>query len=183
MSLTEILCAVVILVLVTGGVTTAVTLGARQFNEAMRSSQSQVLCSTVQNILSNELRYSSLVHVDGEAVGSDGASYGKTVIDFNSPMYDVHLTSADSRSKISIVDSDGNTPSSGFGYLQIADTDIISDSNYPYDLGIRVPLLAYDEDRHIFTVELEAADVKTGKIYATEKFQVRNANNISASTE
>ena len=163
MSLTEMLCAVLILVLVSGGMATAVSLAARQYQQSMRESEAQILCSTLETILRNELAYTTEIKLNGDKVKQ-----------FQSQTYAIK----DSLSSIVIDDPDEH----GYGRLLLGnDTknmDILGRGAYPHGLLVKIDEFTYDNLAHYFTVKLSVGC--DGKDYATRKFQVLNANQTSA---
>ena len=157
--MTEMLCAVLILVLVSGGMATAVSLAARQYQQSMRESEAQILCSTLETILRNELAYTTEIKLNGNQVEQ-----------FQSQTYAIK----DSLSSIVIDDPDEK----GYGrLLQGNDTknmDILGRGAYPHGLLVRIDEFTYDNSTHCFTVKLSVGC--DGKDYATREFQVLSAN-------
>lgn len=161
MSLTELLCAVLILVLVSGGMATAVSLAARQYQQSMRESEAQILCSTLETILRNELAYTTEIKLNGDKVEQ-----------FQSQTYAIK----DSLSSIVIDDPDEK----GYGRLllgnDVKNMDILGRGAYPHGLLVKIDEngFTYDNSTHCFTVKLSVGC--DGKDYATREFQVLNAN-------
>ena len=157
--MTEMLCAVLILVLVSGGMATAVSLAARQYQQSMRESEAQILCSTLETILRNELAYTTEIKLNGGEVKQ-----------FQSQTYAIK----DSLSSIVIDDPDEN----GYGRLLLGnDTknmDILGRGAYPHGLLVKIDEFTYYNSTHCFTVKLSVGC--DGKDYATRKFQVLSAN-------
>ena len=157
--MTEMLCAVLILVLVSGGMATAVSLAARQYQQSMRESEAQILCSTLETILRNELAYATEIKLNGNQVEQ-----------FQSQTYAIK----DSLSSIVIDDPDEK----GYGRLLLGnDTknmDILGRGAYPHGLLVRIDEFTYDNSTHCFTVKLSVGC--DGKDYATREFQVLSAN-------
>ena len=157
--MTELLCAVLILVLVSGGMATAVSLAARQYEQSMRESEAQILCSTLETILRNELAYTTNIKLNG-----------KQVEQFQSQTYAIK----DSLSSIVIDDPDEK----GYGRLLLGnDTknmDILGRGAYPHGLLVKIDEFTYDNSTHCFTVKLSVGC--DGKDYATREFQVLSAN-------
>ena len=157
--MTELLCAVLILVLVSGGMATAVSLAARQYQQSRRESEAQILCSTLETILRNELAYTTNIKLNG-----------KQVEQFQSQTYAIK----DSLSSIVIDDPDEK----GYGRLLLGnDTknmDILGRGAYPHGLLVKIDEFTYDNSTHCFTVKLSVGC--DGKDYATREFQVLSAN-------
>lgn len=65
LTLVEMLCTVAILVLVSMVMVLGVQLGVRSYAKSVSYSEAQVLCSTLTTTISDELRYSGTLKVDG----------------------------------------------------------------------------------------------------------------------
>lgn len=162
MSLLEVLCAVLILLLVSGGLTSAVTLAANQYQKSLRNSEAQVLYSSLRTILSHELAYTKEVKTDSE-LG----------LIFSPPS----MTLDYSYSSI-MTDNSGKN-----GYGQIVFQNPENSAEYKYILGkaaytkgllANVTSITYDEDTYYFTVKLSIG--YNGTEYYGGEFQVKNLN-------
>jgi len=60
MTLTEMLCSVLVLLLVSALLTVGVSFSVRTYRESMAASEAQMLCSTLTAAISDKLRYSTL---------------------------------------------------------------------------------------------------------------------------
>ena len=125
----------------------------------MRESEAQILCSTLETILRNELAYTTNIKLNG-----------KQVEQFQSQTYAIK----DSLSSIVIDDPDEK----GYGRLLLGnDTknmDILGRGAYPHGLLVKIDEFTYDNSTHCFTVKLSVGC--DGKDYATREFQVLSAN-------
>ena len=65
LTLVEMLCTVAILVLVSMVMVLGVQLGVRSYAKSVSYSEAQVLCSTLTTTISDELRYSGTLKVNG----------------------------------------------------------------------------------------------------------------------
>lgn len=73
MSLGETLCAIIILLLATGGMAGGIQFATQEFSKSMVQSESKVLYSTLQSAIKNELEYVSVVpNTDGVVISVDG---------------------------------------------------------------------------------------------------------------
>lgn len=75
LTLTEMLCCVVIMLLVSIGMVNGVSLAVRNYQSSLMASESQLLCSTISSLVTDELRYAGAV------------DWGKDPIQFGSPSY------------------------------------------------------------------------------------------------
>lgn len=80
MSLGETLCAIVILLLATGGMAGGIQFATQEFSKSMVQSESKVLYSTLQSAIKNELEYVSVApNTDGVLIQVDGDNGFTTV--------------------------------------------------------------------------------------------------------
>lgn len=77
LTLTEMLCCVVILLLVSIGMVNGVSLAVRNYERSLMVSESQVLCSTLTSMVSDELRYAGPVDWDKDPISFFSRNYGK----------------------------------------------------------------------------------------------------------
>ena len=76
LTLTEMLCCVVIMLLVSIGMVNGVSLAVRNYQSSLMASESQVLCSTLTSIVSDELRYAGPVDWENP-ISFYSRNYGK----------------------------------------------------------------------------------------------------------
>lgn len=162
MSLGELLCAVLILTLVSGGMAAAVSLGVRQYQQSMRTSEAKVLCSTLESILRSELAYTTQIKLDGGNVKQ-----------FQSQNFAIEES-------LSTLTTDAEN-SGDYGHIILANCDntsqymnILGKGAYTNGLLAKVDLFTYNASKHYFTVRLSVGD--SSQTYATREFQVLNAN-------
>lgn len=77
LTLVEMLCCVVIMLLVSIGMVNGVSLAVRNYERSLMFSESQVLCSTLTSIVSDELRYAGPVDWDKDPISFFSRNYGK----------------------------------------------------------------------------------------------------------
>ena len=81
-SLTEMLASLVIVVLLSGVVSVAIAFGSKQYVRSLQVSEGNVLCSTLESAIRNELTYSDSVRADSSGqVEFTSVSYARNVGD------------------------------------------------------------------------------------------------------
>lgn len=79
LTLTEMLCCVVIMLLVSIGMVNGVSLAVRNYQSSLMASESQVLCSTLTSVVSDELRYAGPVKWENP-ISFYSRSYGRRCV-------------------------------------------------------------------------------------------------------
>lgn len=77
LTLTEMLCCVVIMLLVSIGMVNGVSLAVRNYQSSLMASESQLLCSTISSLVTDELRYAGAVDWNAEPIQFGSPSYGR----------------------------------------------------------------------------------------------------------
>lgn len=171
MTLTELLAATLIMLLVSMGVATGVALSNKEFTYSIKNSEAQELFSTLQTILSNELRYTSNVQYDTN--GNVTYFFTNTYALTKKATYLVVITT----------DDDGNETETTTEYGEVAfGSDgtynrVIGSGNYSYGLGAKINKLTYDVTSKVFTVELAIGTNDNGSII-DKTFNVRALNMV-----
>ncbi|MGN0169639.1 MAG: prepilin-type N-terminal cleavage/methylation domain-containing protein [Lachnospiraceae bacterium] len=172
MSLLEMLCAVMILLLVSGGMTTAVSLAARQYQISMRGSEAQVLCSTLKTVIANELAYTTDIRVDTLNESGEG-----NVKMFQSQNYVI-------KGNLSTLMTD-ESGINGYGQILLgnsADTgesmNILGKASYSNGLLAKISSVTYSNRTCCFTLHISIG--YDGTEYYGEDFQVLNVNRTQA---
>lgn len=167
MSFVEMLCAVLIFLLVSGGMTTAVSLATRQYQKSMRDSESKILCSTLATVISNELAYTTEIKFD--AAGN--------VTQFQSQNYTI-----EGNLSTLMTDESGEN---GYGQILLGNStntsesmNILGKAAYTNGLLAKIESLTYDNATHYFTAELSIG--YKGSEYLSYQFQVMNVNQTEA---
>ena len=170
MTLVELLSALIILSLVTGGMAAAVSLGSQQYQKSMRDAEAMVLYSTLMTVLSNELTYSTDIHVDAQG----------TVQRFMSQNYVIK----GNLSTLMTDDSDGN----GYGKVLLGNSEntdeymsVLGKASYTRGLSAKVTKFQYHNSKHYFIVELSIG--YQGAPYYTKEFHVRSVNETNATID
>ena len=151
-TLTEMLCAVLIVVLISALLVVGIRFAGRTYNSSMKLSEAQELCSTLTSIISDKLRFCGTV-----TQSEDG---GLTQI---------------------FIQNVGNVEGEAFqlsedGQVMLGDSKLLGASAYPRGLRVQEVSLQYDAGTDIFTVALRIGD-KTGDTLAENTFEVKRVNN------
>ena len=176
-TLTEVLATVIVIGLVSGGLATAVTVGARQFTRSMAMSESQMLCSSLRQDIENDLSYTKIVL--GDEASGDLTGY-------------VSLHHADKTQylKLKALDDNGQPVNAsgndvtGEGQLALCSDDgkvknrLLGKAAYNNGLKACVKKLQYIEDKRLYVVELAIySDASGSEPLADETFSVKALNN------
>ena len=173
MTLVELLSALLILSLVTGGMAAAVSLGTQQYQKSMRDAEAQVLYSTLMTVLSNELMYTTDIRVD------DDKGIGN-VAQFMSQNYVIE----GNLSTLMTDNADGND----YGKLLLGNSkntdeymSVLGKASYTRGLSAKVTKFQYHNSEHYFIVELSIG--YQGAPYYTKEFHVRSVNETNATID
>ncbi len=162
MSIGETLVAVLILLLVSAGLASGVSLASRYYTKTVRTSEANELYSTLESLISNELRYTNCAEFDGSG----------NLVNFFSKTFPIH----DDYTNIAIVDGDKNL-SNNYDYVAIGNNDnynlILSKASYPNELGAKINSIKYDNG--CFVVDLDIGTDEIGSL-VTKAFSVRCLN-------
>ena len=149
-TLTELLCAVLIVLLVSALLTVGVRFAGRTYNSSMQLSEAQELCSTLTSVISDKLRFCGTV-----TPGADGSLDHIFIQDLGSVEGAAFQVDAD-------------------GQLTLGSTRLLSSAAYPRGLRVRDVSLRYDSASGIFTVTLQVGTVDS--TLAETDFEVRRLN-------
>ena len=172
MTLVELLSALIILLLVSGGMAAAVSLGSQQYQKSMRDAEAMVLYSTLMTVLSNELMYTTDIRVDNDkGIGN--------VAQFMSQNYVIE----GNLSTLMTDNADGND----YGKLLLGNSkntdeymSVLGKASYTRGLSAKVTKFQYHNSEHYFIVELSIG--YQGAPYYTKEFHVRSINETTATT-
>ena len=153
-TLVEMLCAVVVLILVSMLMVTGVRLGVESYAKSVASSEAQVLCSTLKTKVSDELRYSGSLLLD-----TDGTPKG-----FFSQTY----TNKENPNELPCFSQDED------GHVLLGGNKFLPNKSYPYKLQAAVTLESYDKDTRIFHVRIKIT--RAGAMLAETEFDVQQLN-------
>ena len=146
-TLVEMLCTIVVLLLLSGLMATGVRLGVFSFRKSVMASESQVLCTTLRTIVSDELRYAGTTTVDGGTINFFSQNYGE----FSS------------------------FSSSEDGQVLLKGNKVLSSRAYPYGMKASVKISSYDSTTRIFKASVTVTD-SSGKTLASSDFEVEKLN-------
>lgn len=178
-TLTEMLCVVILIGLVSVGMVTGINTGSRQFKKSVRISEATTLYTTLQTILSNELRFTNLNTLVVDSNGNVQTFYSMTYAIQDNPTGLYVLDSSKEKDDVPLTD---NT----FGQLAIGDgttfNRLLGKSSYTHNLGAKGSI-QYHEAGHYFTVTLDIGIVGTNESIIQKSFDVRNLETVSSGSE
>ena len=146
LTLTEMLCTVIIVLLFSSLVAVGANAAVRSFRISMADSQAQELCSTLTTAISDKLRYCT---VETDAVFIQGVGYVEATAD-----------------KIFTADS---------GQVYLGENKLLGVYAYPEGLKVQDFSVKYDGTKRIFTVAFQIEDRRDTKL-AEADFQVKQIN-------
>ena len=167
-SLIELLAAIVILSLVTGGLVTGVILSSNQYKESIRQSEASQLYNTISSLLTNELRFTNKISY------KEGTTNEVEAI--KSVSYQIDESNL---CKIYVLYESGFPADGNYGRIALGDKDkknyLLGNAAYTNDLGAKLNI-TYDDTDNMFTVELDIGyDTKT---VIRQTFNVRPLNRV-----
>ena len=153
MTLVELLCALAVVLLVSAGMVLGVSLAVRSYERSVAGSEAQVLCSTLETIVSDELRYAGTLEYDES---------GKVVGFFSQNHPDANLQ----HSRFTTDDE---------GRVLLGGQKLLPNNAYPHGLRASVELKDYNEGKRIFTAVITVKD-RGGDTLAQTELQVKQLN-------
>lgn len=154
-TLVEMLCAVVVLILVSMLMAVGIRLGVESYVTSVSSSEAQVLCSTLRTAVSDELRYSGSVQLDGSGVPTGFFSQSFSNQSDSDNMY------------VSFSQNEN-------GRVTLGGKKFLPNKSYPYNLKASVELTGYAEDTHIFKVHIRVT--RKNQVLSETTFEVQQLN-------
>lgn len=150
LTLTEMLCTVIIVLLFSSLVAVGANAAVRSFRISMADSQAQELCSTLTTAISDKLRYCT---VETDAVFIQGVGYVKGTAE-----------------NIFTVNSDS-------GQVYLGENKLLGAYAYPEGLKVQGQgfSVSYDATERVFNVKFQIKDRRDTKL-AEAKFQVKQIN-------
>lgn len=168
MTLVELLAATLIMLLVSMGMVAGISLSNKEFITSIRQSEAQEIYSTLSNLITNELRYTTMIKYKNGSNSEVESFYSVT-----------YAIKDDITSLVSLDEDDKET--NDYGYLAFGHNGsynkILGASSYPNNLGAKVSI-TYKETSKLFEVELDIGTIG-GSSITKKKFSVRSVNNIS----
>lgn len=161
MTLTEMLCALVVLMLISSLLAVGVRFAVQTYRTSMADSQAQMLCSTVTTAIADKLRYCSGV------TSEDGKVFIK----------DIGSVESDEQGSFFQVDGDTGqiVMQSGSEKKQL-----LGAKSYPRGLKIRELKVAFSDTDRRFAVSFDVTDT-AGTVLASSCFDVRCINDVTNS--
>ena len=157
LTLTEMLCCVVIMLLVSIGMVNGVSLAVRNYQSSLMASESQLLCSTISSLVTDELRYSGAV------------DWGKDPIQFTSPSYGPCVFGQNEKKQVTL-----NTVSEA-GVLTGKSYKLLPSRAYHFGMEAEVTLKSKENSPHTFSVTI-LVSAPNGAELAKSKFDVEQLN-------
>ena len=151
MTLTELLCGIVVLLLITSLLTVGVRFAVKTYRTSMASAQAQTLCSTLTTAITDKLRYCGNVSASGDRIF----------------IKDVGSVSGDEES--------GGVFRIEDGEVLLGSRKLLGSKAYPEGLRVDELKLAYAEESRTFSVSFVVTD-SGGKELAKSDFQVQKIN-------
>ena len=146
LTLTEMLCTVIIVLLFSSLVAVGANAAVRSFRISMADSQAQELCSTLTTAISDKLRYCT---VEADAVFIQGVGYVEATAD-----------------KIFTADS---------GQVYLGGKKFLGTYAYPEGLKVKEFSVTYNDTERVFNVQFQIEDRRGTKL-AEANFQVKQIN-------
>ena len=147
LTLTEMLCTVIIVLLFSSLVAVGANAAVRSFRISMADSQAQELCSTLTTAISDKLRYCT---VETDAVFIQGVGYVKGPAD-----------------EIFTVNDSGQ--------VYLGENKLLGANAYPEGLKDKDFTVEYNDTERVFTVKFQIEDRQDTKL-AEANFQVKQIN-------
>ena len=155
-TLVEMLCAIVVLILVSMLMVTGVRLGVDSYAKSVSYSEAQVLCSTLKTTVSDELRYSGSVLLDADDKVTPKGFFSQTYTNQSNP------------NQFPGFSQDEN------GRVLLGGNKLLPNKSYPYGLKASVTLESYDKTTRVFHVKITVT--RTTQTLAETEFDVQQLN-------
>ena len=155
-TLVEMLCALVVMVLVSCLMAVGVRVAVKAYQTEVMHSEAQVLCSTIRTKVNDELRYAGSLNLalDGTVNSFFSQHYGK---------YSSYSTNED-------------------GQVTLGDNKILPAKSYPYGMKASVGITNYNTTTRIFTVYVQVTESDGATVLSESTFQVKQLNNPASTT-
>lgn len=164
-SLVELLAAILILSLVSGGLVTGIILSSNQYKNSMRQSEANELYNTISSLLTNELRFTNKIRYK---TGTNEVEAFKSV---SYQIDDENLCN------IYVLNDEGYLTIK-YGHIALGEINknnvnyLIGAAAYTNGLGAKIHGIKYDTTEKLFTVDLD--------IGYNDKSIIRNIFNVRA---
>ncbi len=152
-TLTELLCAVLIVLLISALLVVGIRFAGNTYNNSMKLSEAQELCSTLTNAINDKLRFCGTVTQD-----EDGSV---------TQIFILNMGSVEGEGEAFRIDENGQ--------ILLGEKKLLSAAAYPRGLRVEGFSLRFDAETNIFTVSLSIGD-GSGGILAQTDFEVKRLN-------
>ncbi len=177
-SISELLVATIILLLVTSGMVTAIGQASRHFVRSRSQSEAKILCSTLETLGENELRFASNIQEITDAESHDKTYQYMSKTHAKEYSYTTFSVSGDDKETFII---DGEEVECGTVVLYYPTETSVSDREvnllppamYPMNLKARMDIVDYSD--HKFEVKLVIVDA-SGDVLIDDTYYVENLN-------
>lgn len=164
-SLIELLAAILILSLVSGGLVTGVMLSNKQYKSSIRQSEASELYNTISSLLNYELKLTNEVKLDGD-----------NLVAFKSISYQIDESSL---CNIYVLYESGFPAGDNYGRIAFGNKDkknyLLGNVAYTNGLGAKLNI-TYNDTNNMFTVDLDIGyDTKS---VINQTFNVRALNRV-----
>ncbi len=171
MTVAELMVATIIILLVSAGMVTAIRQATENYSKSMAQSEAKKLCSSLETLVENELRYTNVVAY--EPAYTDGKWY------YRSKNYQSTETDCDDLQSFAAVTADWTDTEYGIVTVRSTkrsstatrDVRVLSDGMYPHNIKAKVEILGYSAG--LFNVRVTVKD-KDGANLAEDVFTVKN---------
>ena len=168
-SLIELLAAILILSLVTGGLVTGVVLSSNQYKESIRQSEASQLYNTISSLLTNELRFTNKISY------KEGTNEVEAIKSISYQIDESNLCT------IYVLYNSGFDAGDHYGMIALGDNEkknyLLGNAAYTNDLGAKICSITYNETQKLFTVDLDIGYKDKSIIKNT--FNVRALNSVT----
>ena len=148
-TLTEMLCTVLIVLLLTALLVVGIRFAGKTYTESMRLSEAQELCSTLTSVISDKLRFC-----------------GTVTQDENGGLTQIFIQNVGKGDAFQIGED---------GQLALGDRHLLGSASYPKGLQVTAFTLRYDASTDIFSVTLEIGD-RFRQTLSRTSFEVKRIN-------
>ena len=169
-SLIELLAAILILSLVSGGLVTGVVLSNKQYKSSIRQSEASELYNTISSLLNYELKLTNEIKLNGDKL-----------VAFKSISYQIDESSL---CNIYVLYESGYPAEGNYGRIAFGNSDkknyLLGNAAYTNGLGAQLNI-TYDDTNKIFKVDLDIGYDKISVIHKV--FKVRSLNRVIVNAE
>ena len=170
-TLVELLAAILILSLVTGGLITGVVLSSNQYKNSIRQSEASELYNTISSLLTNELRFTNKIRYKENSSENE-------IEAFKSISYQIDESTL---CNIYVLYPSGfDAGEDNYGQIAFGDEEkknhLLGNAAYTNDLGAKVSIY-YDSTKELFTVDLDIG--YKDKSIIRNIFNVRTLNRVT----